>query len=161
MWTEQVIADSGYLVSLDTRRHFWFPSILRTIQVSQRAGHFGFYSIFSGTWQCSVSLRQAQASKQDNHVVQRKFASNRHFVRGSVGTPEGNSSISGNHGIQCQAPSLGSKTLKAFSNSETNGFIDPRLFIWELDPWRHHHLDLRSWKHLAFQKPMDSLIHAS
>ena len=88
---------------------------------------FWLYSIFSGTWQRSVSLKQSRASKQDNHEVQRKFASNRHFVRGSVGTPEGNSSISGNHGIQCQAPSLGSKTLKASSISETNGFIDPRL----------------------------------
>ena len=86
-----------------------------------------FIQFFAGTWQCSVSLRQAQASKQDNHAVQRKFASNRHFVRGSVGTPEGNSSISGNHGIQCRAPSLGSRILKASSISETNGFIDSRL----------------------------------
>ena len=50
------------------------------------------YSV--GPRQCSVSLRQVQTSKQDNHVVQRKFAFNRQFVRGSVGTPEGNSSMS-------------------------------------------------------------------
>ena len=156
---EQDTADSRYWFWLAAIQFFWF-------QIFYNSGFtmcwpFWLYSIFSGTWQLSISLRQSQASKQDNHEVQRKFASNRHFVRGSVGTPEGNSSISGNHGIQCQAPSLGSKTLKAFSNSETNGFIDPRLLIWELDPWRHHHLDLRSWKHLAFQKPMDSLIRAS
>ena len=51
-----------------------------------------------------VSLRQLQTSKQDNHGVQRKFAFNRQFVRGSIGTPEGISSISGNHWIQCREP---------------------------------------------------------
>ena len=62
------------------------------------------YAILSGRDNHRVSLRQLQASKQDNHGVQRKFAFNRQFVRGSVGTPEGISSISGNHWIQCRAP---------------------------------------------------------
>ena len=62
------------------------------------------YAILSGRNNHRVSLRQLQASKQDNHGVQRKFAFNRQFVRGSVGTPEGISSISGNHWIQCRAP---------------------------------------------------------
>ena len=62
------------------------------------------YAILSGRDNQRVSLRQLQTSKQDNHGVQRKFAFNRQFVRGSVGTPEGISSISGNHWIQCRAP---------------------------------------------------------
>ena len=62
------------------------------------------YTILSGRDNHRVSLRQLQTSKQDNHGVQRKFAFNRQFVRGSVGTPEGISSISGNHWIQCRAP---------------------------------------------------------
>ena len=64
------------------------------------------YAILSGRDNRRVSLRQVQTSKQDNHGVQRKFAFNRQFVRGSVGTPEGISSISGNHWIQCRAPLL-------------------------------------------------------
>ena len=64
------------------------------------------HTILSGRDNRCVSLRQVQTSKQDNHVVQRKFAFNRQFVRGSVGTPEGISSISGNHWIQCRAPLL-------------------------------------------------------
>ena len=52
-----------------------------------------------------VSLRKLQISKQDNHGVQRKFAFSRRFVRGgSVGTPEGIPSISGNHWIHYLAP---------------------------------------------------------
>ena len=62
------------------------------------------YAIFSGRDNHHVALRQLQTSKQDNHGVQRKFAFNRQFVRGSVGTPEGISSISGNRWIQCRAP---------------------------------------------------------
>ena len=64
------------------------------------------YAILSGRDNRCVSLRQVQTSRQDKHVVQRKFAFNRQFVRGSVGTPEGISSISGNHWIQCRAPLL-------------------------------------------------------
>ena len=40
------------------------------------------HTILSGRDNCCVSLRQVQTSKQDNHVVQRKFAFNRQFVRG-------------------------------------------------------------------------------
>ena len=71
-----------------------------------------------------VSLRQLQTSKQDNHGVQRKFAFNRQFVRGSVGTPEGISSISGNHWIQCREP-----------------------FIWILDPESIPSISRKHWIH--------------
>ena len=68
---------------------------------------FGFpltSAILLGRDNHRVSLRQLQISKQDNHGVQRKFAFNRQFVRGSVGTPEGIPSISSNHWIHCLAP---------------------------------------------------------
>ena len=83
------------------------------------------YAILSGRGNRCVPLRQVQTSKQDNHVVQRKFAFNRQsIVRGSVGTPEGISSISGNRWIQCQALYFGSWILKASQTfQETMGFI--------------------------------------
>ena len=94
------------------------------------------YAILLGRDNHRVSLRQLQTSKQDNHGVQRKFAFNRQFTRGSVGTPEGISSISGNHWIQCRAHLrqpldsvsgafyFGSWILKAFQAfQETIGFI--------------------------------------
>ena len=61
---------------------------------------FGFpltSAILLGRDNHRVSLRQLQISKQDNRGVQRKFGLSRQFVRGSVGTPEGIPSISGNH----------------------------------------------------------------
>jgi len=78
-------------------------------QVSQFTGQLLAFldtCILSGRDKRCVPLMQVQTSKQDNHVAQRKFAFNRQFVRGSVGTPEGISSISGNHWIQCRAPLL-------------------------------------------------------
>ena len=43
------------------------------------------YAILSGRGNRCVPLRQVQTSKQDNHVVQRKFAFNRQLFGGQSG----------------------------------------------------------------------------
>ena len=95
------------------------------------------YAILSGRDNRCVSLRQVQTSKQDNHVVQRKFAFNRQFVRGSVGTPEGISSISGNHWIQCRAPLLwilDPESIPSISRSHWIHCLVPFIFgSWTLE----------------------------
>ena len=134
----RVMVDSGYLFVLTARRRFWLSFIFfRTISRFHNVlAIFGFPSYFFGPWQCSVSLRQVQTSKQDNHVVQRKFAFNRQFVRGSVGTPEGISSISGNRWIQCRAPfilDLGSWKHSKHFKKPLDSCLAPFIF-WILDP---------------------------
>ena len=109
----RVKVDSGSFVSAS----LWTDNSWYNFQVSQFTGQLlAFLDIrhSSGPWQSPCITRQLQTSKQDNHGVQRKFAFNCQFVRGSVGTPEGISSISGNHWIQCRTP-----------------------FILDLGSWRH------------------------
>ena len=101
------------------------------------------YAILSGRDNRCVSLRQVQTSKQDNHVVQRKFAFNRQFVRGSVGTPEGISSISGNHWIQCRAPLLWILDPESIPSISRNHWIHCLApFILDLGPSRASYCEL-------------------
>ena len=83
------------------------------------------------------SGRYKQTSKQDNHVVQRKFAFNRQFVWGSVGTPEGISSISGNHWVQCRALLLWILDPESIPSIARNHWIHCLApFILDLGPSR-------------------------
>ena len=109
------------------------------------------YAILSGRDNRCVSLRQVQTSKQDNHVVQRKFAFNRQFVRGSVGTPEGISSISGNHWIQCRAPLLWILDPESIPSISRNHWIHCLApFILDLGPSRASDCELLCYSNHPF-----------
>ena len=105
------MVDSGSLFVLNSETISWY-----NFQVSQCAGHFRLPFVFfrAVTMQCitqeGTNLKAGQSCSPEKVCLQHF---NRQFTRGSVGTPEGNSRISGNHGIQRRAPLLGSKTLKA------------------------------------------------
>ena len=105
------MVDSGSLFVLNSETISWY-----NFQVSQCAGHFRLPFVFfrAVTMQCitqeGTNLKAGQSCSPEKVCLQHF---NRQFTRGSVGTPEGNSRISGNHGIQRRAPLLVSKTLKA------------------------------------------------
>ena len=109
------------------------------------------YAIFSGRDNRCVSLGQVQTSKQDNHVVHRKFAFNRQFVRGSVGTPEGISSISGNHWIQCRVPLLWILDPESIPSISRNHWIHCLTpFILDLGPSRASDCELLCYSNHPF-----------
>ena len=82
------------------------------------------YAILSGRDNRCVSLRQVQTSKQDNHVVQRKFAFNRQFVRGQSGRLKAFQAFQATVGSSVGRLYFGSWILKASQAfQETIGFI--------------------------------------
>ena len=119
----RVRVDSGSFV----RAYLWTDNSWHNFQVSQFTGQFlafldAYYSF--GPWQ-SLCITQAGTNlKAGQSCGPEKVCLQPSIVRGSVGTPEGISSISGNRWIQCQALYFGSWILKASQTfQETMGFI--------------------------------------